>query len=118
MKETEQVETGETAAPPRRSRVSQTRRQRVVVIEKDDQAAERHLSPLERHRAGKALRDKVPRESHAEWKPRSDRPDPIDLLIASDKGRLPELVPIRHSRMLTSPFAFLRGSALIMADDL
>jgi hypothetical protein len=51
--------------------------------------------------AGKALRDKVPRESHADWRDSSHRPDPIELLIASNEGRLPDLVPIRHGRMLT-----------------
>ncbi|HKE21030.1 MAG TPA: DUF2252 domain-containing protein, partial [Bryobacteraceae bacterium] len=75
-------------------------------------------SPKERHAAGKALRDKVPRESHAEWKESSQRPDPISIPLATNEGRLPELVPIRHSRMLTSPFAFLRGSAAVMAADL
>jgi len=72
----------------------------------------------ERRAAGKALRDKVPRESHAQWKGSARRPDPIEILIASNKGRLPELVPIRHARMLTSPFALLRGSAAVMASDL
>ena len=75
-------------------------------------------SPGDRRAAGKALRDKVPRESHAEWKAGRDRDDPIDILTASNEGRLPDLVPIRHGRMLTSPFAFLRGSAAVMASDL
>jgi uncharacterized protein (DUF2252 family) len=78
----------------------------------------KRLSAEERRAAGKALRDKVPRESHGEWKERPDRPDPIEILIASDKGRIPELVPIRHGRMLTSPFAYLRGAAAGMAADL
>jgi len=75
-------------------------------------------SPQERREAGKALRDKVPRESHAEWKEPGQRPDPVSILLDTNKGRLSELVPIRHSRMLTSPFAFLRGSAAVMAADL
>ena len=78
----------------------------------------KRLSPEQRREAGKALRDKVPRESHGEWKEQPDRPDPIDILIASDKGRIPELLPIRHGRMLTSPFAYLRGAAAGMAADL
>src|SRR5271163_471887 len=78
----------------------------------------KRLSPEERRAAGKALRDKVPRESHSKWKERPDRPDPIDILIASNKGRIPELVPIRHGRMLSSPFAFLRGAAAGMASPL
>lgn len=67
---------------------------------------------------GKALREVVPREAQAEWTPSSDRPDPIDILIESNKGRLAELVPIRHGRMVVSPFTFLRGSAAVMAYDL
>jgi uncharacterized protein (DUF2252 family) len=67
---------------------------------------------------GKALRDKVTRSSHGEWKPASNRPDPVVLLEASDEGRLSALVPLRHERMLASPFAFLRGAAGIMAADL
>jgi uncharacterized protein (DUF2252 family) len=68
--------------------------------------------------AGKALRDKVPRARHAEWKASPDRPDPIALLQASDAERLPELVPIRYGRMLQSAFAFYRGAAAVMAMDL
>src|SRR5215471_144138 len=71
-----------------------------------------------RRAAGEELRTRVPRASHAQWQPGKNRPDPIEILIASNKGRLPDLVPIRHARMLTSPFAFLRGSAAIMASDL
>lgn len=67
---------------------------------------------------GKALRELVPREAHAEWTPPSSRRDPIDILIESNEGRLAELVPIRHSRMVVSPFTFLRGSASVMAYDL
>jgi uncharacterized protein (DUF2252 family) len=75
-------------------------------------------SPDERRAAGKRLRDKVPLESHGDWKESADRPNPINILSSSNKGRMPELVPIRHGRMLTSPFAFLRGSAAVMASDL
>ena len=67
---------------------------------------------------GKALRDKCPRNSHAEWKPPHDRPDAVRLIVESDQGRIPELVPIRHGRMLQSPFTFYRGAALNMAVDL
>ncbi|QRO02198.1 DUF2252 domain-containing protein [Archangium violaceum] len=72
----------------------------------------------ERKRQGRVLREKTPREEHARWQPPADRPDPIALLEASNSGRLPSLVPIRHARMLEDPFAFLRGSAIIMANDL
>src|SRR6516162_2237025 len=68
--------------------------------------------------AGSALRGSVPRGSHAEWSRSVNRPDPISILEHSDRGRLPELVPIRYGRMLQSPFAFLRGAAAVMAHDL
>lgn len=76
------------------------------------------LTPDERRSAGKGLRSIVPRTSHAQWTPAPDRPDPVGLLEEQDRTRLPSLVPIRYGRMLTSPFAFLRGSAAIMAYDL
>jgi uncharacterized protein (DUF2252 family) len=72
----------------------------------------------ERYVQGQAVRAKVPRSRHAEWAPASQRPDPIGLLIAANRTRLPELVPIRYGRMATSPFAFYRGAAGIMAYDL
>ncbi len=68
--------------------------------------------------AGKALREKVPREWHGGWKEFKGRPSPIDILQKSDVGRMNELVPIRYGRMLRSPFTFLRGSAGLMAYDL
>jgi uncharacterized protein (DUF2252 family) len=67
---------------------------------------------------GKALREKAPRASHGEWTPAEDRPDPISILQAQDEGRLQHLLPIKYGRMLESPFAFLRGSAAVMAADL
>jgi uncharacterized protein (DUF2252 family) len=76
------------------------------------------LSRAERLAAGKALRDTVPRASHAEWKPPAKHRDPIDILEKSNKDRVQELVPIRYGRMLRSPFTFLRGSAGLMAYDL
>jgi uncharacterized protein (DUF2252 family) len=67
---------------------------------------------------GKALRDFCPRTSHAEWKVPKDRRDPVDMVLASEKGRIPELLPLRHGRMVQSAFTFYRGSALAMAADL
>src|SRR5499433_2307515 len=67
---------------------------------------------------GKSLRERCPRRSHGEWKQARNRPDPLVLLDASNKGRAPELIPIRWGRMLQSPFAFYRGAAAIMAADL
>ena len=68
--------------------------------------------------AGKRLRDTVPRSSQGVWKRPKDRPDPLEILRASDAGRVPELIPIRYGRMLQSPFTFYRGSASVMAADL
>lgn len=76
------------------------------------------LSRAERFAKGEELRTKVPRSSHAAWKPSNKRPDPLWLIKESDKGRLEELVPIRHGRMMKSPFTFYRGAALNMAGDL
>ena len=75
-------------------------------------------SIAERQAIGKSHRDAVSRSSHANWQPHPNRADPIDLLQQSNAGRLPELIPLRFSRMLASPFAFLRGAARIMAADL
>jgi uncharacterized protein (DUF2252 family) len=72
----------------------------------------------ERMSAGKALREPVPRRSHAKWQCPLNRPDPIDLLKSADRGRLPDLLPIRYGRMRQSPFAFYRGAAALMAADL
>jgi uncharacterized protein (DUF2252 family) len=72
----------------------------------------------ERYAAGKALRISVPRSSHAEWAPDSKRPDPISILEEANETRLQHLVPIRFGRMSLTPFAFYRGSADIMANDL
>ncbi len=71
-----------------------------------------------RRDAGKALRKKVPRRSHAEWSPVADRPDPISLLEEQNRTRLDYLVPLRFERMAASPFTFLRGTAVLMAADL
>jgi uncharacterized protein (DUF2252 family) len=76
------------------------------------------MPPEEWRASGKMLRDAVPRKSHAGWQPGKKRRDPIEIIIESNAGRLAELVPIRHGRMLQSAFAFLRGSAAIMAADL
>jgi uncharacterized protein (DUF2252 family) len=77
-----------------------------------------YSSPDERRQQGKALRDKVSRQDQGGWEPFKGRRDPVELLIESNKGRLPQLIPIRFGRMVQSPFAFFRGSAAIMAADL
>src|SRR5215213_3899107 len=80
--------------------------------------AQATASHQQRHERGRAARRAVPRGSHAEWAPAPDRPDPIDLLEAQAMDRVPDLVPIRYARMMASPFAFMRGSAMVMANDL
>lgn len=72
----------------------------------------------QRYAAGKELRQRVAREQHAEWTPAHHRRDPVELVIESSKGRIPDLVPIRYGRMMVSPFTFYRGTANIMAADL
>jgi uncharacterized protein (DUF2252 family) len=76
------------------------------------------LSFDERLAAGKALRDACPRNEHAVWKAPADRPDPVQLVLKAEKGRLPDLLPLRHGRMVRSAFTFYRGAALTMASDL
>jgi uncharacterized protein (DUF2252 family) len=76
------------------------------------------LMASEREAAGKAARAASPRSSHAAWEPSQDRPDPVETLSGQDATRVPELVPIRHGRMLASAFSFYRGAAAIMAADL
>jgi uncharacterized protein (DUF2252 family) len=68
--------------------------------------------------AGKALRDRVPRQIHGTWKRNKEKVDVLAILRASDKGRIKHLLPIRYGRMLQSPFTFYRGSAALMAADL
>jgi uncharacterized protein (DUF2252 family) len=77
-----------------------------------------HLSVPERVARGKAARAEVPRSSHTGFEPKATRVDPVALLERQAKTRVPELVPIRYGRMLVSPFAFYRGAAMIMAQDL
>jgi uncharacterized protein (DUF2252 family) len=77
-----------------------------------------HLAEAERVARGKAARGEVPRSAHAVWEPAPDRPSPLKLLQEQALTRVPELVPIRHGRMLVSPFTFYRGAAYLMASDL
>jgi uncharacterized protein (DUF2252 family) len=67
---------------------------------------------------GAACRKRCPRGSHAVWIAPPDRPDPLRLVEEGNAGRIPELIPLRHGRMLSSPFTFYRGTAVIMAADL
>jgi uncharacterized protein (DUF2252 family) len=77
-----------------------------------------HLSVDERRERGKEARNRTPPSSHNRWAPATDRPDPVGLLQEQNRTREPDLVPVRHGRMLVSPFTFYRGTAKIMAADL
>jgi uncharacterized protein (DUF2252 family) len=77
-----------------------------------------HPSVEQRTARGNDARTRTPRSAHAGWKSASDRPDPVGLLEEQDATREPDLVPVRHGRMMVSPFTFYRGAAKIMAADL
>ena len=77
-----------------------------------------HPSLDERLAKGRTSRDRTPPSSHAGWSPAADRPDPVGLLVQQDRTREQDLVPVRHGRMMVSPFTFYRGAAKIMAADL
>ncbi|OWY61418.1 hypothetical protein B7486_63880, partial [cyanobacterium TDX16] len=76
------------------------------------------LTVDERAERGRAARKRCPRRTVAAWEPAGDRPDPISLLEGQNSTRVPELLPLRHQRMSASAFAFYRGSAIVMAEDL
>src|SRR6201997_5503216 len=78
----------------------------------------KHFSVDERQAQGRTARDSTPPSSHAGWSSAVDRPDPVALLEQQDRTREPDLVPVRHGRMMISPFTFYRGAAKIMAVDL
>jgi uncharacterized protein (DUF2252 family) len=67
---------------------------------------------------GEQLRKKCARRAHAVWQAPSGRPDPVQLVEEGDQGRIPKLIPLRHGRMMQSPFTYYRGAALAMAVDL
>ncbi|MCS5719671.1 DUF2252 domain-containing protein [Herbiconiux sp. CPCC 205763] len=75
-------------------------------------------SNAERTDAGRSARARSPRRSHAVWRPADDRTDVVDTLEKQAESRVRSLIPVRYQRMLSSPFAFYRGGAAIMAGDL
>jgi uncharacterized protein (DUF2252 family) len=83
-----------------------------------EQTKVQHPSVEERRARGKAARKETPLPSHTGWKPAADRPGPVALLEEQNATREPDLVPVRHGRMMVSPFTFYRGAARIMAADL
>jgi uncharacterized protein (DUF2252 family) len=77
-----------------------------------------HPSVEERRARGEEARSRTPVASHTGWAAATGRPDPVGLLEEQDADREPDLVPVRHGRMVVSPFTFYRGAAKIMAADL
>ena len=77
-----------------------------------------HPSIEDRRARGKDAADLTPLSSHLKWRPASNRTDPVGLLVEQNATREPDLVPVRHGRMMVSPFTFYRGAAKIMAADL
>jgi uncharacterized protein (DUF2252 family) len=76
------------------------------------------LSVAERQAMGTEAAAKVPLQAHRGWEPAAGRRSPIDVLAEQEEDRLSDLVPVRHGRMMVSPFAFYRGAAAVMAEDL
>jgi len=66
---------------------------------------------------GRELRRQVPRRSLGDWSASPGRPDPVQLITESHKGRLDWLIPVRVGRMAATPYGFLRGAAVVMAAD-
>jgi uncharacterized protein (DUF2252 family) len=85
----------------------------------DSRRSLRHRPPsrVERFKLGRSLRQQVPRSTLAYWKAPAGRPNPVELIRDSHKGRLEWLIPIRVGRMVASPYGFLRGAAVVMAED-
>ena len=77
-----------------------------------------HPSVNDRKAKGLEARDRTALSGHTKWRPAADRPDPVGLLTEQDVSREQDLVPVRHGRMMVSPFTFYRGAAKIMAADL
>ena len=76
-----------------------------------------HLDPTQHREWGRSRRKACPRTIQSLWEV-TDARDPVEILQRQEEHRLPFLVPVRHARMLTSPFAFYRGSAAVMSADL
>ncbi len=76
------------------------------------------LTEKERREKGAAARRQLPRSFHAAWEPPASRKDPVEILKAQGARRIASLLPLRYERMRVSAFAFLRGSAAVMASDL
>jgi uncharacterized protein (DUF2252 family) len=77
----------------------------------------RPIPRADRFAIGRSLREKVPRSALGQWTPEPNRPDPVEQIVEAHTDRLKWLIPVRVGRMVSSPYAFLRGTAGIMAAD-
>ena len=111
------VEPDEAPAPTEAAETPIPMRVETPIAVEEGEAPKKRLTRDERAAAGKAARERAPLESHGQFEPAADR-DPVGLLLKQAETRVPELVPVRHGRMLVSPFSFFRGAALPMAFDL
>jgi len=93
----------------------------VVLASADSEAftslSRRPTARADRYRMGRELRQQVSRSSLGDWAPPVGRPDPVQLIMESHEGRLDWLIPLRVGRMTASPYGFLRGTAIVMAED-
>ena len=93
----------------------------VVLADADSEAftslRRRPTARADRYAMGRALRHRVPRRDLGDWTPPVDRPDPVAQIRSSHEGRLDWLIPLRVGRMTASPYGFLRGTAVVMAED-
>jgi hypothetical protein len=112
--EGQQKETTGIMATKRQRKVNQSER----VSSRKSPASAKGLSRDQAYALGKQLREACPRRSHAVWKAPQGRPDPVNLVLKAEEGRVPDLLPLRHGRMARSPFTFYRGAALTMASDM
>ena len=97
---------------------NESSRKPVPAASRQERASTKGLSRDESYALGRKLREACPRRSHASWKAPKGRPDAVELILSAEKGRLPDLLPLRHGRMARSAFTFYRGAALTMATDL
>jgi uncharacterized protein (DUF2252 family) len=77
-----------------------------------------YVSVEDRQARGEEAAKQVPVSAQAGWRPATNRSDPVELLIAQNVTREADLAPVRHGRMMVSPFTFYRGAAKVMAADL
>jgi uncharacterized protein (DUF2252 family) len=106
------------AAKPRAQAVPrQAAKPRAQAVPRQRSRAAERLSRADRVARGKDARTAAPLESQAEFQPAPGR-DPVGLLLGQAASRVPELVPVRHGRMMVSPFTYYRGAALPMGADL